>query len=228
MNHAARFSLALTCFLGMLTFFTASRAYAQNPWEEAIQAFERLDETDLPPEGAVLFAGSSSIRMWSTLAEDFPGVPVINRGFGGSQMSDLIHFANRIVTPYAPRLVLVYEGDNDVAAGKTAERVFTDYRRFVSLMHNQLPEARIAFIAIKPSLARRALMDEMRKANERIEAYARTRDYLEYIDVFTPMLGEDGEPLPDIFLEDGLHMNEAGYAIWTQAVRPYLAEFRMR
>ena len=224
MNHSARFCIASACFLGILMFLPLRPACAQNQWEEAVQAFERMDETDPPPEGAVLFAGSSSIRMWSTLAEDFPDASVINRGFGGSQMSDLIHFADRIVTPYAPRLVLVYEGDNDVAAGKTAEQVFTDYQQFVSLVRDQLPDARIAFIAIKPSLARRALMDEMRKANELIEAYARTRDYLDYIDVFTPMLGEDGEPSPDIFLEDGLHMNEAGYAIWTQAVRPYLDE----
>lgn len=224
MNRSAIFRSALAYLLGVLAFAAASPAAAQNQWEEAIRAFERMDETDPPPEGAVLFAGSSSIRMWSTLAEDFPDEPVINRGFGGSQMSDLIHFAGRIVTPCAPRLILVYEGDNDVAAGKTAEQVFTDYRRFVSLMRNQLPDTRIAFIAIKPSLARRSLMDEMRKANEWIEAYAAARDHLDYIDVFTPMLGEDGEPLPHIFLEDGLHMNAAGYAIWTEAIRPYLAK----
>lgn len=224
MNRSATFRIALAYLLGVLAFAAASPASAQNQWEEAIRAFERMDETEPPPEGAVLFAGSSSIRMWSTLAEDFPDEPVINRGFGGSQMSDLIHFAGRIVTPYGPRLILVYEGDNDVAAGKTAEQVFTDYRRFVSLMRNQLPDTRIAFIAIKPSLARRSLMDEMRKANEWIEAYAAARDYLDYIDVFTPMLGEDGEPSPHIFLEDGLHMNAAGYAIWAEAIRPYLAK----
>ena len=223
MNRSATFRIALVYLLGV-AFAAASPASAQNQWEEAIRAFERMDETDPPPEGAVLFAGSSSIRMWSTLAENFPDEPVINRGFGGSQMADLIHFAGRIVTPYGPRLILVYEGDNDVAAGKTAEQVFTDYRRFVSLMRNQLPDTRIAFIAIKPSLARRSLMDEMRKANELVEAYAAARDHLDYIDVFTPMLGEDGEPSPHIFLEDGLHMNAAGYAIWTQAIRPYLAE----
>ncbi len=223
MNRSATFRIALVYLLGV-AFAAASPASAQNQWEEAIRAFERMDETDPPPEGAVLFAGSSSIRMWSTLAENFPDEPVINRGFGGSQMADLIHFAGRIVTPYGPRLILVYEGDNDVAAGKTAEQVFTDYRRFVSLVRNQLPDTRIAFIAIKPSLARRSLMDEMRKANELVEAYAAARDHLDYIDVFTPMLGEDGEPSPHIFLEDGLHMNAAGYAIWTQAIRPYLAE----
>ncbi len=222
MNRSARFPIVPACLLGIMTLAAASPAYAQNQWEEAIRTFEQMDETDPPPAGAVLFAGSSSIRMWSTLAEDFPDARVINRGFGGSQMSDLIYFAGRIVTPYAPRLVLIYEGDNDVVAGKTAEQVFTDYRRFVSLMRNQLPDTRIAFIAIKPSLARRSLMDEMRKANELIEAYARTRDHLDYIDVFTPMLGEDGEPSPHIFLEDGLHMNAAGYAIWAEAVRPYL------
>ena len=217
-------SLYLTFLAGSLLCFAASQpALAQEQWEEAIQAFEQMDETDPPPEGAILFAGSSSIRMWSSLAEDFPDARVINRGFGGSQMSDLIHFADRIVTPYAPRLILVYEGDNDIAADKTAEQVFADYQEFVSLVHDRLPDTRIAFIAIKPSLARRALMDEMRKANELIEEYAGARDRLDYIDIFTPMLGEDGEPLPDIFVDDGLHMNAAGYAIWAEAVRPYLA-----
>ncbi len=216
--------LYLALFAGILMFTVVREpALAQEQWEEAIQAFEQMDETDPPPEGAILFTGSSSIRMWTTLAQDFPDARVVNRGFGGSQMSDLIHFADRIVTPYAPRLILIYEGDNDVAAGKTAEQVFTDYRQFVSLVHDQLPDTRIAFIAIKPSLARRALMDEMQKANELVEEYASTRDRLGYIDIFTPMLGEDGEPLSDIFLEDGLHLNAAGYAIWVEAVRPYLA-----
>ena len=216
--------LYLALFAGILMFSVAREpALAQEQWEEAIQAFEQMDETDPPPEGAILFTGSSSIRMWTTLAQDFPDARVVNRGFGGSQMSDLIHFADRIVTPYAPRLILIYEGDNDVAAGKTAEQVFTDYRQFVSLVHDQLPDTRIAFIAIKPSLARRALMDEMQKANELVEEYASIRDRLGYIDIFTPMLGEDGEPLSDIFLEDGLHLNAAGYAIWVEAVRPYLA-----
>lgn len=217
--------LYLIFLAGGLAFSAALQpAFAQEQWEEAIQTFEQMDETDPPPEGAILFTGSSSIRMWTTLAEDFPDARVINRGFGGSQMSDLIHFADRIVTPYAPRLILVYEGDNDIAADKTAEQVFSDYQEFVSLVHDALPDTRIAFIAIKPSLARRALMDEMRKANGLIEEYAGAREHLDYIDIFTPMLGEDGEPLPDVFAEDGLHMNAAGYAIWAQAVRPYLAK----
>lgn len=224
MQRIAKSFLYPALLAGVLAFSGVWRsALAQEQWEEAIQAFEQMDETDPPPEGAILFAGSSSIRLWSALAEDFPDARIINRGFGGSQMSDLIHFADRIVTPYAPRLILVYEGDNDVAAGKTAEQVFADYRAFVSLVHEELPDTRIAFIAIKPSLARRSLMDEMRKANGLIEEYAGARDRLDYIDIFTPMLGEDGEPLPDVFVEDGLHMNAAGYAIWAEAVRPYLA-----
>ncbi len=224
MKRTIKASLYLALLAGSLLCFAASQpALAQDQWEEAIRAFEQMDETDPPPESAVLFTGSSSIRMWTTLAEDFPDARVINRGFGGSQMSDLIHYADRIVTPYAPRLILVYEGDNDVAAGKTAEQVFTDYQQFISLVHDQLPDTRIAFIAIKPSLARRFLMDEMHKANGLVEEYTSTCDHLDYIDIFTPMLGEDGEPLPDVFLEDGLHMNAAGYAIWTEAVHPYLA-----
>ena len=226
MKHIKALLYLVLLAAGLAFSVALQPALAQEQWEEAIQAFEQMDETDPPPEGAILFAGSSSIRLWSTLAEDFPDARVINRGFGGSQMSDLIHFADRIVTPYAPRLILIYEGDNDVAAGKTAEQVFADYQEFVSLVHDVLPDTRIAFIAIKPSLARRALMDEMRKANGLIEEYASARKHLDYIDIFTPMLGEDGEPLPDVFVEDGLHMNAAGYAIWAEAVRAFLAGFQ--
>ena len=217
----AKFLFAVFAFPVVL-LAGAGFAFGQVRWEPAIQAFEEADQQDPPPDDPVLFVGSSSIRMWRTLEEDFEGLPVMNRGFGGSQMSDLIHYAHRIVTPYAPRLILVYEGDNDVAAGKSAEQVYRDYRHFASLTRNLLPQVRIAFISIKPSLAREHLLEEMRRANDLIEEYAEGRPHLEFIDVFMPMLGEDGQPRPDIFIEDGLHMNEKGYAIWKDVIAPYL------
>lgn len=210
------------CLVVAGLFLTAGAGYAQGQWEPDILAFEDADRSNPPPDGAVLFVGSSSIRMWTNLARDFDGTEVINRGFGGSQTSDLIHYAHRIVVPYAPRLIVLYEGDNDIASGKSAEHVFDDYRRFVSLVRNQLPNTRIAFIAIKPSLARWDMAPEMLRANERIRAHAGERPYLDFIDVWEPMLGDDGRPMPELFLDDGLHMNEKGYAIWSDAVAPFL------
>jgi len=196
---------------------------AQSQWEADIAAFESADRSETPPHGAALFVGSSSIRMWTTLAADFEGTQVINRGFGGSRMADLIHYVNRIVMPYAPRVIVVYEGDNDIASGMPVQRVMDDYRRFVSLVRNQLPDVRIAFIAIKPSLARWDMAPEMKRANASIEAFAAGSKDLDFIDVWVPMLGDDGRPMPDLFLDDGLHMNEKGYAIWMRAVAPFLS-----
>lgn len=210
------------CFLTVLSFVVTDAAKAQAQWEADIRSFEQADAADPPEPGGVLFLGSSSIRMWSTLTEDFAGTMVLNRGFGGSQTTDVIHYLHRIVVPYSPRLIVLYEGDNDIAAGKSAEEVFRDYRRFVALVRNQLPDARIAFIAVKPSLARWNLAPEMQRLNRLVENHASGRDHLDYIDVWEPMLGADGEPMANLFLDDGLHMNERGYAIWTEAVAPFV------
>lgn len=191
-------------------------------WESAIEAFEAADAENPPPEGAVLFVGSSSIRGWETVDEDFPAINVINRGFGGSQFSDLNYYIDRIVLPYRPRTIVVYEGDNDLAAEKSPETVFEDYKTFVHRVHERLPDTRIAFIAIKPSLSRWNIANQMREANRLIREYALWRENLEYIDVFSPMLGPNGRPRPEVFTDDGLHMNDAGYALWTEIVRPYL------
>jgi lysophospholipase L1-like esterase len=160
--------------------------------------------------------------MWKTLADDFPGKPVIRRGFGGSQLADSVRYADRIVTPYAPRGVVLYAGDNDIASGKTPEKVLADYRDFVARVHAKAPEARIAYISIKPSPKRAALMAKMRAANEAIRAEAARDPRLVFIDVFTPMLGADGQPRPELFLSDRLHMNATGYALWTERVRPFV------
>jgi lysophospholipase L1-like esterase len=216
--------LAILILLPALLFLSALPARAQiDQWEAEIQAFEAEAEADLPPDGAVLFVGSSSIRMWTTLADDFPSVPVINRGFGGSEIADAIRFADRIVLPYEPRIVLLYAGDNDIANGKSAPEVLADVQRFVDLVHESLPETRIAFIAIKPSIARWKLVDEMETANNLVREYAAAaNDRVEYIDIFTPMLGEDGRPRQELFMEDGLHLNDEGYALWRQVVAPFL------
>lgn len=193
-----------------------------NQWEPDIQRFEAADRVNPPRPGAVVFIGSSSIRMWETLEADFPGLRVLNRGFGGSELSDAVRFAERIVIPYKPRLVVLYAGDNDLAAGKTPAQVSADFRSFVAIVRRKLPETRIAFVAIKPSLARLSIIDKARETNQLIREYARGDDKLVYIDVFAPMLDASGKPRHELFLEDGLHMNARGYAIWRDLIFPIL------
>ena len=191
-------------------------------FEDDIRAFEQADSLTPPPTAGVLFVGSSSIAGWKSLASDYPNHNVLNRGFGGSEISDVIHFADRIVIPYEPEVIVLYAGDNDIAGGKGAHQVFADYRSFVDTVRAELPETRIVFIAIKPSIAREHLMDEMRTANQFIKFYARQHERLDYVDVFEPMLSSSGSPRKELFIDDGLHMNENGYALWRGLVAPYL------
>ncbi len=194
---------------------------AENRFEKDIQRFEKKDAQQLPPENAILFVGSSSIRMWK-LENYFPGLEVINRGYGGSIIADSIHFAERIVIPYKPRVIVFYAGDNDVAAGKTPEEVFEDYQTFVKKVRKALPDVRIVYIAIKPSIARWKLVDKMREANLSIREFTKKRDFLEFVDIDTPMIGGDGKPRPELFIEDGLHLSHEGYVLWTSLVKPHL------
>jgi len=210
-------------FLTMI-FFAISQAQ-QSPvhkWETEIKKFEESDRQNPPAKGAVLFIGSSSIRMWQSLAEDFPGIKVINRGFGGSEIADSTFYVDRIVIPYQPKVVILYAGDNDLANGKTPQQVFEDYKAFVSRVQEKLPATKIAFISIKPSPARASLLQSMKDANGLIKAYASSDKRLMYIDVFTPMLGRDENPRPELFSPDRLHMNKEGYSLWKSVIAPYI------
>lgn len=228
-KHAAATTAALTASLVLVGSLLAQpapasqRAADHSQWEDAIKAFEAADAAAPPPKGGVLFIGSSSIRLWTSLADDFPGRQVINRGFGGSRIPDSTHFAPRIVVPYAPRLIVFYAGGNDINDGHTPEQVAADYRRFVETLRQSLPSVRIAFISIAGNPARWAQVDRVRAANGLVAAYTKSVPNLEFIDVFPRMLGADGLPRPEIFIEDRLHMNREGYKIWTQVVAPYLA-----
>jgi len=191
-------------------------------WEREITKFEESDRQNPPPKDAVIFIGSSSIRLWQSLKEDFPGVKVINRGFGGSEIPDSTFYVTRIVTPYRPKMVVLYAGDNDLANGKTPKQVFEDYKAFVERIHQNLPTTKIAFISIKPSPARISLLQSMKDANGLIKAYATHDKTLIYIDVFTPMLRKDGSPRPELFGTDKLHMNSKGYDLWKLVVTNYI------
>ena len=194
---------------------------ADNRWENEIQAFERQDAKRRPPENAVLFVGSSSVRLWK-LEKPFPELGAINRGFGGSQLADAVHFAERIVIRYRPRLVVLYAGDNDLAAGKKPEQVLADFKQFAAKVKAALPETRIAYLAIKPSIKRRALIARIRETNAAIEHFISGDKRLSYVDVFQPMLTADAEPRPELFRADGLHLNAEGYRLWASVLQPTL------
>lgn len=213
--------LVAFCVLAQVVVAEPAADPDPNRFAGEIKAFAEWDSKNAVPAEPILFVGSSSIRMWRT-HESFPGLPVVNRGFGGSHISDVIHFAQRVVLSYKPKVIVFYAGDNDVAGGKSAQRVCDDYSRFVGLVHARLPRTRIIFITIKPSGSRWSLWPEMNRANELIKASCEKDDRLFFADLAAPLLGADGRPDDGLFLEDKLHLNSAGYAAWTKALRPIL------
>lgn len=191
-------------------------------WQKEIFAFAKQDAEKAPPANPIVFTGSSSIKKWMTLADDFPGLPVMNRGFGGSEIFDSFNYAHLTVIKYKPRQIVVYAGGNDIAGGKTPQRVFEDYKAFVAKVHAAMPDCRISYISNAPNPKRWALIEQLRETSRLIEEFTKTDKRLEYINVHDAMLGTDGKPLPDIYVADQLHMNPKGYVIWKGIVGPRL------
>lgn len=191
-------------------------------WTTDMARFAAEDATAPPPAHPVVFTGSSSVRLWTTLAADFPDVPVLNRGFGGSRVRDAVWYADEVAVRYRPRRILLYAGDNDVHDGRTPRQVLDDFRAFVVRVHRDLPRTPVAFIAIKPSPSRVHLLGAQRDANALVQAWAAAEPHVDYIDVFTPMLDADGQPRGELFVADRLHLNAAGYALWRGIVAPYV------
>lgn len=212
-------------FVWLAILLFCVQVFAQNAeyqrgelWQKEIAAFIEADKKELPKTNGVLFVGSSSIRGWKTLKEDFPDFNVLNRGFGGSHLEDVNHFAPEIVLPYKPKLIVLYAGENDIAAGKTVERVVDDFKKFVAVVHQKLPKTRIIFISLKPSPARWELREKFQQANNLIKAETDKDKRLLFVDVWTPMLNDKGAPKTEIFLGDKLHMNAEGYKIWRETL----------
>jgi lysophospholipase L1-like esterase len=221
----------LVATLAAICGLAAAREQVADPdparFESEIAAFENWDRQNSVPREAILFVGSSSIRMWQT-AESFPDLPVINRGFGGSHISDVNHFADRIVLKYKPRVIVFYAGDNDIADGKPPQQVFEDFQRFVRLVRRRLGGTQIIFISIKPSPARWKLWPQVQEANALVKDFSKSDSRLNHVDAAKPMLAPDGQPRPEIFLDDELHMNAAGYRLWTHILTPVLQEAMAR
>jgi lysophospholipase L1-like esterase len=215
------FRLVLALFIGPLIFISLQ---GQSPtrFQEEINQF-KADKTDYSKsKNLILFTGSSTIRMWTSLKDDFPERNVLNRGFGGSYMSELLYYADTLILPYKPRIIFIYEGDNDLGSGQKADDILESARLLVEKIHRKLPHSTICFFSAKPSLARWNLHETFVDFNRRLEQFTRKYKRVYYLDTWTPMIGADGNVKNDLFLADGLHMNRKGYDIWKEAVNEFL------
>ena len=223
---------ALLAALGLMALarFAANLRRADpTMWEGVIRKFEEEDRRSPPPKGVIVFTGSSSIRFWKSLKEDMAPLPVLNRGFGGSQIHQVTHYADRIVLPYKPRAVVFYAGENDMAGlflskKKGPAEIRDAYRKFCQKVHAALPDVPIYYISTKPPKRRLRLWPAMQVANQLVWEYCATNERLQYIDIVPAMLDAEGRPRRDVFKWDGIHLNDRGYAIWRSVVRPILVE----
>jgi lysophospholipase L1-like esterase len=191
-------------------------------WEKEIQAYEAHDRTNPPPKHALLFVGSSMIRKWTSLAKDFPDHKVINRGVGGCEVVDDTHFADRIIFPYEPRMILMRCGGNDIANGKSPEQVFADFKEFAETVHAKTPNVDIVFITWGATPLRWAQHEKEETYNKLVKEYSTKTPHLIYADVSDIVFDKDGKPRPELFEPDRLHYNAEGYKLLTKALRPYL------
>lgn len=199
----------------------ATPSYPLERFESTIQGFERADSANMPEPGGIVFTGSSSIRYWDSLAADMAPLPVLNRGFGGSTMAELLHYAERVILPYDPQLVVVYEGDNDITDSLyTVDEVIQHLAHYDRWMQDHLPGVPSILLAIKPSPSRTHLQEKALEANQRMKAYCAQADHLVFVDIWEPMMASPTRPRGDIFVQDSLHMNRLGYEIWAATVRP--------
>ncbi len=200
-------------------------AAARTRWQKVLAAFAAADQAQPPRRGGVLFVGSSSLRLWSGIRDDFPRLPgLINRGFGGSTLWECSFFVREWAERYRPRQVVVYAGDNDLAQGRTPQQVLESFDGFTRAVRSALPAARISFISIKPSPARERLLPQIRRANLLVAAWTHVVPNTEFIDVFTPMLDDEGRPRAELFRPDRLHLNQDGYRLWHAVIAPYVPE----
>ncbi|HEY0670386.1 MAG TPA: GDSL-type esterase/lipase family protein [Sphingobacteriaceae bacterium] len=211
-------------YLTFLSFPALVTAQGVDPgkWKKAMLDFDKRDQVEQVRPGANLFVGSSSITNWKDIANYFDNVYIINRGFGGSRFKDLIYFYDRVITPYKPSKIFIYEGDNDIAGGMTPREVMKEARLLREKIAKDFPGTPVVFISVKPSVSRWRLRKEYTKFNKSLKKFANRTPHTAYADVWTPMLAENGIVRNDIFLKDNLHMKPEGYKIWQKVLEPYL------
>ncbi|MBC7888154.1 MAG: G-D-S-L family lipolytic protein [Ferruginibacter sp.] len=194
------------------------------PFYKEIQNFKKQDNKSFPSKKAILFIGSSSFTRWEDMQDYFPAHKIINRGFGGSSLPDVIRYANDIIFPYHPKQIIIYCGENDLAGADsvTSKIVFNRFRQLFQLIRNRMPLVSIAYVSMKPSPSREKLWPKMVEGNSLIKNYLLTKKQTAFIDVYHKMFNKDGKVMSEIFTSDNLHMNAKGYAIWQKIIEPYL------
>jgi lysophospholipase L1-like esterase len=225
MNFFEKTNMRSKIFLFLLFISCNVSAPEQKPpfWAD-IQEFKKEDTNSFPGTDKILFVGSSSFTLWKDVQSYFPSYPVINRGFGGSALTDVIRYADDVIFPYQPKQIVIYCGENDFAASDTVstETVVSRFTKLFSMIRAKDDMVPVVYISMKPSPSRKHLMAKFDTANKAIEGFLKQQQNTAFIDVYHSMLKPDGTPMDDIFLEDKLHMNAKGYAIWQKAIEPYL------
>lgn len=221
----------LSC-LAVGMFAVSCGAFAQAPkapaitgpkkWEKSIAAFEAADKASPPPAGGIEFVGSSTMVKWKSLKEDFAGLPVFNRGFGGCQSSDVLFYLDRVVLPYKPKTIVFYAGDNDLAAGKKPDQIIATWKELMTRITSALPETKVIYLSLRPSVKRQALLGEQQKVNAGIKALIEGQKNVQFVDLSPALLGSDGKARPDLLVKDMLHLNDEGYKVLTSIVKPLL------
>ena len=212
-------------FLLLLVIFQLNAQEYKNQWVKDFEKFDSINAKS-PAQNGILFTGSSSIRFWENPAKDFNDSTILNRGFGGSEIIDLVENFDRIILQYHPQKIVIYSGDNDIEAGKSAEVVYGDFCMLFGMIKAKLPNTKVYYIAIKPSLNRWSKVLEMAKANNLIHEFLNTKQNGTFVDIFSPMIGVEGKPDKKLFREDGLHLSKEGYDLWVQILKPYLNEVK--
>jgi len=213
----------------VLCVLICSNLFAQNTkpafWND-IQQFRKLDSVQPPPANAILFVGSSSFTRWTDVQNSFPGYTIINRGFGGSTLTDVLRYEEDVIFRYNPKQILIYCGENDIASSDTvtAKTVFNRFKTLFTEIRAVYPEVPIAYISMKPSPSRWNLREKFMSGNHLIENYLKKQKNAQFINVWKPMLGSNGKPKQELFVEDNLHMNANGYAIWQKLIQPVLVK----
>ena len=235
MNNSFYHLLLIACYT-FVNFATIDKEYAQNleRFQNEVDAIvERYAQygkksgdihtnATSSDQTLAVFTGSSSVRLWTSLSDDFPELTILNTGFGGSTFAELFHYRHELIGQYTPDMVIIYEGDNDVTGSNTVDEIFDKAQELYSYLAQELPETKVYILAAKPSPLRWNLKPLYDALNIHFADFAVENDQFTYIDIWNPMLGENGKPMPSIFLSDSLHMNKAGYLIWKQTIAPFL------
>ena len=212
------------CFILLTSLFFSALTLQAQPFAQEIQAFKKEDSLHFPASKQILLIGSSSFTKWKDVQEYFPSYPILNRGFGGSQLPDQVRYVNDIVFPYQPKQIIIYCGENDMAShdSVTAQVVLRRFKELFTLIRTKMPNVPIAFISMKPSPSRQLIQKKIVEGNALIKAFLKKQKRTAFIDVYKDMIDDEGKPMGDLFVEDNLHMNAKGYAIWKKSMEPHL------